>query len=70
MFWIELIPATIFLIALFFIPESPRFLVTKGRTEAARSVLDRLVRHRRRADARLARSKDLSPMITRRACRT
>nr|WP_235903750.1 sugar porter family MFS transporter [Pontixanthobacter luteolus] len=42
MFWIELIPATIFLIALFFIPESPRFLVTKGRTDAARSVLDRL----------------------------
>ena len=42
MFWIELVPATIFLIALFFIPESPRFLVTKGRTEAARSVLDRL----------------------------
>ncbi len=42
MFWIELVPATIFLIALFFIPESPRFLVAKGRGEAARGVLDRL----------------------------
>ena len=26
MFWIELIPASIFLFALLFIPESPRFL--------------------------------------------
>ncbi|GMN14109.1 sugar porter family MFS transporter [Altererythrobacter sp. MTPC7] len=42
MFWIELVPATIFLVALFFIPESPRYLVTRGRTDAARGVLDRL----------------------------
>jgi SP family sugar:H+ symporter-like MFS transporter len=31
MFWIELIPASIFLIALLFIPESPRFLVLNRR---------------------------------------
>ena len=42
MFWIELVPATIFLVALFFIPESPRYLVTRGRQDDARSVLDRL----------------------------
>ena len=42
MFWIELIPATIFLVALFFIPESPRYLVTKARTHDARTVLSRL----------------------------
>ncbi len=42
MFWIELIPATIFLIALFLIPESPRFLVSKGRTEDAQNVLAEL----------------------------
>ena len=42
MFWIELIPATIFLVALLFIPESPRFLVTKQRTDEARGVLSRL----------------------------
>ena len=42
MFWIELIPATIFLLALLAIPESPRFLVSKGRMERAESVLTRL----------------------------
>jgi SP family sugar:H+ symporter-like MFS transporter len=42
MFWIELLPATFFLIALVFIPESPRFLVASGKTENARSVLIRL----------------------------
>lgn len=42
MFWIELVPATIFLVALFFIPESPRYLVTQGRNEKAASVLTRL----------------------------
>ena len=42
MFWIELVPATVFLIALFFIPESPRYLVTRARQEDARNVLTRL----------------------------
>jgi len=42
MFWIELFPASIFLVALLFIPESPRFLVVKGRKETARTVLVRL----------------------------
>jgi SP family sugar:H+ symporter-like MFS transporter len=42
MFWIELLPATVFLVALLFIPESPRFLVVGGRRDVARSVLVRL----------------------------
>ena len=42
MFWIELIPASIFLIALLFIPESPRFLVASNKREKAQSVLVRL----------------------------
>ncbi|MCB9962883.1 MAG: sugar porter family MFS transporter [Hyphomonas sp.] len=42
MFWIELIPASIFLFALLFIPESPRFLVAKGGMDKARDVLARL----------------------------
>lgn len=42
MFWIELIPASLFLIVLFFIPESPRYLVMKGRSDGALDVLTRL----------------------------
>ncbi|WP_440903654.1 sugar porter family MFS transporter [Catenovulum sp. SX2] len=42
MFWVELIPASIFLFALFLIPESPRFLVAKSRSQQAKSVLIKL----------------------------
>ena len=42
MFWVELVPAVIFLVALLFIPESPRFLVSRDRTAEAGSVLARL----------------------------
>lgn len=42
MFWVEMLPAAIFLIALLFIPESPRFLVAKGRKEKALLVLQKL----------------------------
>jgi MFS transporter, SP family, sugar:H+ symporter len=42
MFWVEILPAALFFIALFFIPESPRFLVAKGLKEKAQRVLERL----------------------------
>src|SRR3954468_12254513 len=42
MFLMQALPAAIFLVALFMIPESPRFLVSKGRDEQAASVLARL----------------------------
>ncbi|TRO95567.1 sugar porter family MFS transporter [Glycocaulis profundi] len=42
MFWVELIPAIVFFLALFAIPESPRFLVIKGKTDKANAVLTRL----------------------------
>jgi len=42
MFWIELIPAVIFFVALMFIPESPRYLVAAGKREIAIDVLARL----------------------------
>ena len=42
MFWIEMIPATIFLLALLLIPESPRYLVLIRKREEALAVLTRL----------------------------
>ncbi|WP_238941135.1 MULTISPECIES: sugar porter family MFS transporter [Sphingomonas] len=42
MFWLQAIPAAIYLVALVSIPESPRFLVAKGRDAEAHAVLTRL----------------------------
>jgi MFS transporter, SP family, sugar:H+ symporter len=42
MFWVQALPALLFLLTLVVIPESPRFLVAKGRLEDAESVLTRL----------------------------
>jgi SP family sugar:H+ symporter-like MFS transporter len=42
MFLMQALPAAIFLVALLFIPESPRYLVSKGRDEHATSVLAKL----------------------------
>jgi MFS transporter, SP family, sugar:H+ symporter len=39
MFWMELIPVALFFAGLFFIPESPRYLVTAGRFAQAEAVL-------------------------------
>ena len=42
MFWAEIAPALLFLVALFFIPESPRYLVARGLRDRASRVLARL----------------------------
>lgn len=42
MYLAQAVPAVVFLIALFFIPESPRYLVSRNRDEAAQGVLSRL----------------------------
>ncbi|MGD9598041.1 MAG: sugar porter family MFS transporter [Steroidobacteraceae bacterium] len=42
MFWMQVIPAAIYFLALLLIPESPRFLVMRGRDAAATRVLTRL----------------------------
>ncbi|MBO6792689.1 MAG: sugar porter family MFS transporter [Balneolaceae bacterium] len=42
MFWSELIPCTLFLVLLFFVPKSPRWLMLKGREEEAVIVLERV----------------------------
>jgi MFS transporter, SP family, sugar:H+ symporter len=43
MFWMQVLPATLFLVTLLLIPESPRYLVARGRAEQARAVLARLL---------------------------
>ncbi|MGM0547591.1 MAG: sugar porter family MFS transporter [Bacteroidota bacterium] len=42
MFWVEIIPAAIFLMALFAIPESPRYLVAAGMYDKAKDILSEL----------------------------
>ncbi len=42
MFWLQAIPALVYLLALLIIPESPRYLVAKGQEVRAHAVLTRL----------------------------
>lgn len=53
MFWMEIIPASVFLACLFFIPESPRYLVASGRINEAKAVLNS-VANPRDTDAKIA----------------
>lgn len=45
MFWIEIVPSVLFLVSLYFIPESPRYLVAKNHIAQAESVLNKLGAH-------------------------
>ena len=42
MFWSELIPASFFLVLLFFVPKSPRWLMNKGKEAEALNILSRI----------------------------
>lgn len=42
MFWSELIPSGLFLVLLFFVPKSPRWLALKGEDEAALQILNKI----------------------------
>lgn len=54
MFWSELVPAVAFLLLLFTVPHSPRWLMLKGRTEEAKAVLARITSSKEEATAELA----------------
>jgi len=43
MFWSELIPAGLFLVLLFFVPKSPRWLAMKGRKEESLRILTKIL---------------------------
>ena len=61
-------PAAIFLVALIFIPESPRYLVSKGRDEKATSVLTSLfgadIAHEKLAEIRATFAEDHRPRLS------
>lgn len=42
MFWAEMIPAFFFMVLMFFVPESPRWLATRGRYDKAEKVFARI----------------------------
>lgn len=42
MLWVGVIPAMILFIGMFFLPETPRWLMSKGKEEEARKVLDKI----------------------------
>ena len=42
MYWVELIPVLLFFIGLFFIPESPRFLISAKKEKEAKAILERV----------------------------
>ncbi len=44
MFWVELIPATLFFVGVLFIPESPRYLVAQGKPHLAEAIFKRITK--------------------------
>jgi len=68
MFWMQMLPASVFLLTLLLIPESPRYLVARGRLDDARSVLARLfgaeAADTKLADIRRSISADHTPRLS------
>ena len=52
------LPALLFFIVIFFIPESPRWLILRNRTERAHAVLERIYRSSEAADGEIATIRD------------
>jgi SP family sugar:H+ symporter-like MFS transporter len=68
MFWMQVVPAGVYLVALLFIPESPRFLVAKGRDVEAQAVLSKLfgpeAGARKAAEIRASLASDRRPRFS------
>lgn len=68
MYLAQAAPAVVFLIALFFIPESPRYLVSRGKEDDARKVLTKLFgeaeAERKIAEIRASFSRDHRPSFS------
>jgi SP family sugar:H+ symporter-like MFS transporter len=68
MFWMQAIPALVYFLALLTIPESPRYLVTKGRHAEAEAVLIKLLGEdegrRKVAEIRESLSQDHRPRFS------
>jgi MFS transporter, SP family, sugar:H+ symporter len=60
MFWVQVVPALLFFVTLLFIPESPRFLVAKGRIAEAQAVMTRLFG----ADAAATKVQEIRASLT------
>lgn len=67
MFWVEILPASIFLVGLLGIPESPRYLISAGHEDRALAVLARLsgpeIAARQVADIRATVLKERQPRL-------
>lgn len=68
MFWMELIPSSLFFFALLFIPESPRYLVASGNRDKAVVVLSKLygaaIADQKATDIRATLSDDHKPRMS------
>ena len=59
MLGMEILPAVLFFIIIFFIPESPRWLILKGREEKATNILERIYTSSKDALFQLAETKSV-----------